>query len=203
MRKYIIISALLLPVALFAQKQDSVFLKNGKAISGNIYRMEEGKIYIAHKADTFVYSSDQVKMLMFCNKENIPCDQITDPPSVGKGIARSQTSSSNTSTFSSLDKNEMPDENFLAKDTEKGVATFTCNMCSGSGSLFISGAGNGRSTASYTFTMDKDKHYFLYVVKLLPGNYSWTYDDNNNNETRGKFSIGKAEEKKIVLFEKE
>ncbi len=195
MIKYIIISALLLHVSVFAQKQDSVFLKNGKVVSGKIYRMEDGKIYMAHKADSSVYTCDQVKMMMFCNKDNSPCNQIAAP--------RSQISSSNSSTFSSLDKNDIPDEIFLEKDTEKGIVFFTCNMCGGNGNLFIRGDRNSRSTSNFTFTMDKDKHYFLYIVKLLPGNYTWTYDDNNNNKAHGKFFIGKEEDKKIVLFEKE
>ncbi|MFZ1527991.1 MAG: hypothetical protein WAT19_04520 [Ferruginibacter sp.] len=165
--------------------------------------MEDGYIYISGKNDSAVYTAGQVQSIMFCHHAANPCPQPPQSPCNGKSNARSQSSSSNSSTFSSLDKNDVPAEDFYANDTEKGTVSFTCNMCGGSGNLLVRGTGHGASVANYSFAMDKDKHYFLYIVKLLPGNYSWTYDDNNNNETHGKFSIGKMEERKIVLFEKE
>lgn len=201
MKKILAAAILLLPVPLLAQEQDSLFLKNGKKLGGKIYKMEDGKIYFKNGKDSSAFTSSQVDMIMFCSKDKKNCPTL--PPCNDKPGASSRSKSSNASTFSSLDENNRPDNSFMEADIEKGTVMFTCNMCSGNGNLFIRSADAGRSTASFSFTLAKDKHYFLYIIKLMPGNYSWSYDDNYNNESKGKFTIAKNGEKKIILFEKE
>jgi hypothetical protein len=207
MKKYLFLLLTTLPMSLLAQqKPDTVKLKNGQVIAGYIYKIDDGKIYIAASGDSLVYNADEVQSLMFCHslRSNMPYASSSSDSKSNTGSSGSSKSYSNTSTFSSLDDTDSP-VLFSEKDDEKkGVAIFRCNMCGANGSLLIRGANdNSKSSATYTFSMEKDKHFFVYAAKLLPGEYNWKYSDTNNNETKGSLIIRKGEEKKIVLFEKE
>lgn len=217
MKNYFFLILAALPALLMAQqKADTVKLKNGQVIPGYIYKLDDGKIYVARSADTLVYNAAEVQTIMFCHPAGNR-KQVNAVPAyvstaengsvAGKSISGSGTSNSysyNAGTFSSLDENVSPYFPAEKDAAEKGSVTYTCHMCGGSGSLLIRGANTGStSSATYSFTMEKDKHFFVYAVKLLPGEYNWTYSDTNNNGTKGSLTIKKGEDRSIVLFEKE
>lgn len=209
MKKCFFFLLTVLATAVVAQKKtDSIILKNGKTVSGIIYKLDAGKIYLARTADSLVYTADEVQSMMFCSlgSRNNPCaDAPPIPPAhPPAGAGTSKMVSTNASTFSSFDDTESPALSTDREDAEKGTVVFKCNMCGNKGTLTINGEnGNNKSKAEYTFTMEKEKHFFVYAAKLLPGEYSWNYRDNSNNASKGKLLINKGDEKKIVLFEKE
>jgi CCR4-NOT transcriptional regulation complex NOT5 subunit len=191
------------------QKLDTVILKNGKTIPGYIYKMENGLIYIANTADSLVFTADQVQTLMFCHsvRSNGPCASAaassTSSSSSRSSSGSSKSFSRNADTFSSIDADATVESVFEKDDAARPAVLFSCNMCGASGNLSIKGTNSTLSTATYTFTLEKGKSYFVYAVKLLPGEYNWKYSDTNNNETKGSFIVNNGEKKKIVLFEKE
>ena len=210
MKKIIFSLLIALPLLVSAQQKfDTIKLKNGKAVSGIIYKMEGGLVFLANGKDSIAYTADEIQMLLFCSQ-----GQIKDPCSVSENVAGfekqpvsknsnlSQRSISNTSTYSSLSSNDNASEFFEKNDTEKGNIVFRCNMCGGKGTLSIRGNDeNSKSTATYSFTMREDEHFFVYAVRLVPGEYKWTYKDTNKNKADGKFIIRQGEKKSIVLFE--
>lgn len=207
MKKYFFLLCFALPITLMAQtKADRVTLKNGVVVKGNIYKIDDGKIYLGRAKDSVMYTVDELKTVAFCNTNDKPCtgqsSQITSTYNTKAGIQNSM--STTASSFSSLDETE--DQGIVVEkdDAEKGLVTFKCNMCGNSGTLdIIAENGNGQSNAKYSFTLEKEKHFFVYTAKLLPGAYNWKYSDNGNNASQGKIIIKKKEVKKIVLFEKE
>ncbi len=207
MKKYLFLLLGALPITLLAQtKADKLTLKNGDVVTGSIYKMDNGKIYLARVKDSVVYTADELQTIAFCNTNNKPCtdasSNATTTSATTNGMQKSV--STNASTFSSFEDKEDQVIGAEKDDNEKGVVTFKCNMCGNSGTLTINGEnGSNKSKAKYTFTMEKDKHFFVYAAKLLPGEYNWNYSDNSNNATKGKLQINKGDEKKIVLFEKE
>ncbi len=217
MKKYFFLLLAALPVSVMAQQRaDTVKLKNGQVIPGYIYKLEGGKIYVARSADTLVYNAAEVGSIMFCHPARNKTQGFSTPAYLsasenrsvpGKNISGSGTSNSysyNAGTFSSFNEKDSPRFPAEKDDAEKGSVTYKCNMCGGSGSLLIRGANTGStSSATYTFTMEKDKHFFVYAVKLVPGEYNWTYNDTNNNGTKGNLIIKKGEDRGIILFEKE
>jgi len=64
-----------LPVIALAQrKADTITLKNGKSVAGFIYKMDDGKIYVAAAADSLVYTADEVQTIMFCHDSKNDCN---------------------------------------------------------------------------------------------------------------------------------
>ncbi|MFM9909900.1 MAG: hypothetical protein ACKVOW_11150 [Chitinophagaceae bacterium] len=211
MKKILLSLMSALPLFVFTQQQlDTIKLKNGKIASGYIYRMEDGKVYLARANDSATYSANEIQMLMFCNsvRGKDPCDVAKNvseqeshsysPP----GISKQQSNSRNASTFSSF-KNEYKIAEVIDKtDTEKGSVVFKCTMCGGKGSLSIQGDNEeSQSSTTHSFTMKEDQHFFVFAAQLLPGEYQWKYCDTNNNNAKGKLVIKKGTMQKITLFE--
>ncbi len=207
MKKYLFLLFGALPITLLAQtKTDKLTLKNGNVVKGNIYKIDDGKIYLGRAKDSVMYTADEIQTVTFCNTTYKPC---TDASSIATNTTTTNSSmqrsvSTNASTFSSFEDKEDQLIGAEKDDNEKGLVTFKCNMCGNKGTLVINGVNDSKtSKAKYSFTMEKDKHFFVYVAKLLPGDYSWNYRDNSNNASKGNLIINKGDEKKIVLFEKE
>jgi hypothetical protein len=172
------------------KKTDTITLKNGQTVSGHIYKMEDSRIFIARQKDSAFYKADEVQTIMFCSdaRSSINC------PDMKPAKARSSNTTSGN----------VQQENLVVSndDKEKGSVTFRCNMCGDKGNLLIEGgAGKSKIIYNHTFTLDNGKSFFQHTAELQPGEYRWSYADLNNNETKGKFIIGKGEQKKIVLFE--
>jgi hypothetical protein len=211
MKKYLFFLLGALPITLLAQKNtDSITLKNGKTVSGKIFKMDDGLICLARTKDTVMYTADEVQTIMFCNSGNTnkPCgDAASNVAATSKtSSSKSKSISTNASTFSSFEDKEPQILTSEVGDTERGLITFKCNMCGGSGVLKINGENSNStstSTSTYTFTMEEDTHFFVYAAKLLPGKYNWKYSDNSNNVGEGKLLINKGDKKKIILFENE
>jgi hypothetical protein len=209
MKKYLFLLLGALPISLFAQKNaDSITLKNGKLVSGKIFKMDDGLIYLARTKDSVIYAAGEVQSIMFCNSgtTNKPCgDAISSIATTYKtNTAKQKSVSTNASTFSSFEDKVDQVIGTEKDDNEKGVVTFKCNMCGESGTLYINGENeHSKSTTTYSFTMEKDKHFFVYAAKLIPGNYNWQYNDNSNNARKGKLLIKRGDDKKIILFENE
>ena len=183
-------TAILFCACLFAcaglhAQADTVTLKNGKVISGYIFKMDEGKISIAAGKDTSVYNADEIKSMMFCHKTKGSGD------SYGKG-SKSYSSSSESYGGNPCNEDEL----------KKGKVVFQCNMCGGTVMLEITGGTrNNKSSNKCSITLDEGKSFFEHIVKLYPGEYTWKYHDSNNNKTGGTLTVGKGDDKKIVLFE--
>jgi hypothetical protein len=203
MKKNIFILFAALPLITAAQnKLDTVVLKNGKSIPGCIYKMEEGKIFIAAKTDSFSYKAEEVKSIIFCHKVrgNGPSYSSSASQSSGSGKSAGGTGSISNSSSNYSYSGKPGVDNI----EEKGTVVFRCNMCGGEGSLQITGSKkDSKATSRISFTLNKDEHNFSHEEHLIPGEYSWTYSDTNKNMTKGKFTIQKRETKKIVLFENE
>lgn len=221
-KKYFSLLLTFLPCVLIAQqKPDTLTLKNGRVIAGYVYKMENGKIYIAKPTDSLVFNTDEVQGIIFMHpvkgygssksptafseSKSTFSESKSTSGSSGTSKSYSYTSKSNSSnsggSFSSFDENEYPDSAFY-KTGDNGLVIFTCNTCNSDGNLFIrSDIDEGKSSAFYAFTMEKEKHYFMYAIKLLPGVYNWKYSDLRHDQIKkGKFEIKKGEEKKILLF---
>jgi hypothetical protein len=202
MKKYLFLLLGALPLTVSAQKKaDTITLKNGQTIAGYIYKMDEGKIYVAKQKDSVVFTADEVQTIMFCHEargcgtssgsssSSSPCND----KAVGGNTGFTNSSSDSYTGNPCNDKNE-----------EKGIVVFRCNMCGSRGSLQITGGRIGSKTSSNTkFTFGNGEKFIVHEERLLPGEYNWTYSDTNRNTAKGKFTIQKGEEKKIVLFEKE
>lgn len=207
MKKYFFLLFGAFPISLLAQKNvDIITLKNGKIVSGKIFKIDDGLICLARTKDTVMYTAEEVQTIMFCNSGNTnkPCgDEASNVAATSKtSSSKSNSISTNASTFSSFEDKEPQILISEVGDTEKGLITFKCNMCGGSGVLKINGENsNSTSTSTYTFAMEKDTHFFVYAAKLLPGKYNWKYSDNSNNVGEGKLLINKGDKKKIILFE--
>jgi hypothetical protein len=79
MKSIIFLLLVLLPFALIAQKKsDTITLKNGKTVSGYIYKMEDSRIFIAREKDSAFYRADEVQTIMFCHdaRDSINCPDI-------------------------------------------------------------------------------------------------------------------------------
>ena len=174
--------------------QDSVLLKNGKSAGGLIYKMEDGKIFLKTGKDTAIYKADELKTIMFCGTEK------DDRNCCGESINyKKRIISKNESTYAK--SNNPCGDN---KNIEKGTVEFRCNMCGGEGTLKVENENGDKTQMNlFTVTVDKDNPCWLNRQVLIPGNYIWAYSDTNNNATKGKFSIAKGGQKKIILFEKE
>jgi len=166
MKKYVLILFFAAPFLLLAQqKADSVKLKNGKVVAGYIYKMDDGKIYIAATADSTVFTAGEVQTIMFCH-----------------------SSQHNSKALVSV------------TDANKGTVNFSCSDCSEKGTLKITGPATAASSScNYSFTNDKGKSNLFYTLQLLPGEYNWTYTGAGKNETTGKFTVNKNEERNILL----
>jgi hypothetical protein len=202
MKKYFFFLLATFPIAVSAQKKaDTVTLKNGQTIAGFIYKMDGGRIYVAGQSDSVVYTVDEVQSLMFCHEVRgkgyssgssspCPCDDKTISDKAGSSKNGSDSYSGNP-----CDDNDKE---------EKGTVVFRCNMCGSNGSLQINSSGKANKTDSKTtFSLDRGERFSVHREYLPPGEYTWTYSDTNKNSTKGKFTIQKGEEKRIVLFEKE
>jgi hypothetical protein len=193
MKSTIFLLMLSLPFAVVAQKKpDTITLKNGQTISGYIYKMEDSRIFIAGQKDSAIYRADEVQTIMFCHDagSNRNCPDIVPVKADNSNTASNNTQQNNYSVSNN--------------DKEKGSVTFRCNMCGSKGNLAIEGgAAQSKVTYNHTFNLDNGNSFFQHTAELQPGEYRWSYADMNNNETKGKFTIGKGEQKKIVLFEKE
>lgn len=62
------------------KKSDTITLKNGQTVSGQIYKMEDSRIFIAGQRDSAVYKADEVQTIMFCSNRKTP-----DCPDVKQG----------------------------------------------------------------------------------------------------------------------
>jgi hypothetical protein len=202
MKKYLFLLLTTVSFGVSAQKsEDTIVLKNGQTVAGYIYKMDDGKIAIAKKTDSVVYTADEVQAIMFCHEVRgkgtssgssspCPCDDKTISDKAGYSKKRSDSNSGNP-----CDDNDKE---------EKGTVVFRCNMCGNNGSLQINSSGKGNKTDSKTtFSLERADRFSLHTEHLPPGEYTWIYSDTNKNSTKGKFTIQKGEEKKIVLFEKE
>lgn len=211
MKKILLIFMSVLPLFAFTQQQlDTVKLKNGKIASGYIYKMEEGKVYLANNNDTAIYTAHEIQLLMFCNsvRGKDPCEvskNIAEPEhytNSSNSVSKQRTNSRNASTFSSFNNDYKVAEVIDKTTTEKGDVVFKCNMCGGKGSLLIQGDNQeSQSSATHSFTMKEDQHFFVFAAQLLPGEYQWKYCDTNNNSAKGKLVIKKGTMQKIILFE--
>ncbi len=207
MKKYFFLLFVALPISLLAQKNvDSITLKNGKTVSGKIFKMDDGMIYLARTKDSVMYTANEVQSIMFCNSgtTNKPCGDVVSSNATAstKNTGIQKSVSTNVSTFSSFEDKKEQVIVTEKEDNEKGLVTFKCNTCGPSGTLNIKGENEySKSISTYSFTMEKGKHFFVYAAKLLPGLYNWTYSDNSNNASKGKLLINKGDEKKIILFE--
>jgi hypothetical protein len=202
MKKYFFLLLTILSYGVSAQKkEDTLTLKNGQVITGYIYKMDGGKIFLTRQTDSVMYTADEVQSIMFCHEVRgkgasysssspCPCDDKTISDKAGSSKNRSDSYSGNP-----CDDNDKE---------EKGMVIFRCNMCGNNGSLQINSSGKGNKTDSKTtFSLDKGERFSLHTEHLPPGEYTWVYNDTNKNSTKGKFTIRNGEEKKIVLFEKE
>ncbi len=186
MKKNIFLFLMAFSFTVKAQKKtDTITLKNGETVSGHIYRMEDSRIFIAREKDSAFYKADEVQTIMFCS------DVRSSSNCPDKVSVKDNSSTTVNSTITNVDK-------------EKGIVTFRCNMCGGKGNLSIEGgSGTSKVTYTHTFNLDKGNSFFKHTAELQPGEYRWSYMDANNNATKGKFIIGKGEQKKILLFENE
>ncbi len=211
MKKILLSLMSALPLLAFTQQQlDTVKLKNGKIASGYIYKMEDGKVYLAKANDTAIYTANEIQELMFCNsiRGKYPCDvsenhvESKSSSNASVNSSRQKSTSNNANTFSSFNNEYRSSETFDKNDTEKGSVVFRCRMCGGKGSLSIqSDNEESKSSATHSFTMKEDQHFFVFAAQLLSGEYQWKYCDTNNNSAKGKLVVKKGTEQKIILFE--
>jgi hypothetical protein len=197
MKEYLFLLLAILPFAAAAQKKlDTIVLKNGKTIPGYIYKMEGGTISITNNGDSITYTAAEVQSIMFCHSVR------SNGASSGSGYSNSESKSKTSmSSGGGASYGAKPcDDN----NQEKGAIIFQCNMCGSKGAISIKGGmDNSKTTGTYSFELDNGERFTTYTQRLPPGTYTWTYKDNASNQTKGTFTIQKAEEKKIILFEKE
>jgi hypothetical protein len=75
MKKLMIMVLQALPFLAAAQQNtDTITLQNGKQVAGNIYKMEQGKIYIATDSDSLVFRAGEVHDIMLCRTAMNNCD---------------------------------------------------------------------------------------------------------------------------------
>ena len=183
MKKYLLSLLFITPLSLQAQqKADSVKLKNGKVVAGYIYKMDDGKIYLAGAADSLVFTADEVQTIMFC---------------------RASVNHYATATSSSLLRRDSADSNCKPcgeNSQGMGIVTFTCSNCSQMESLKIMGKGKtGTASNNYHFINKKGKSNLFYSLHLIPGEYNWIYTAADKKETTGEFVVIKSEERNILL----
>lgn len=170
-----------------AQREDTILLKNGIHQPGYIYRMEEGKIYLATKNDSIIYSADEVEMLMFFHSVRSTNDcggKTTSDGSVSKNFSNNSVSSANNSNTK-----------------RDGKAEFTCTKCGGNGRIeIINTIHPGVVIDQFMLSLDEGESYFTYMANLASGKYEWRYCDTNNNTNKGSFIIEEGSNIQIAVI---